>query len=743
MFSILVDRTQRRTFAFFAGSLAIIGLFCAGAALLALRDRFVERTAATLRTEARMVARALESVGRPTGEEAAADRRERLTEVARAVASGSESIGAIAILRARPGGWALVAEWARSGEPVASLQTGERDLADRSFDFSRDEAQRLPGTGLFESGQGVVVPLTARPTEGRLVLVARGRPSITDAHAGRFWFSVVSSVLFVSIVAGVTALALTTLLVGPRRLTVRNERGARVQGLRMLALELVFFVIVAGIIWIAVRLTVDELAAQRQLREFLRQEYALVRAEERLGLLAAQTDPPPVAFEGLMQGAVSADWSDVQGALQRAATLRARGDGSWRGAVTEASAALIRRMDVLRGRITDTTRRSESRGRHLQKLLLVLGVLSLSALGIVRVAARQQLDLSRAMEESDRLRAERESLLRALPVGVFTYRNGQVTYANDEWRRQVGPDEADRGSGLPRTIVDEDREELARGLERLLAHHGPNEFEFRVERGGIVRSYRCRGTVTPVPGEDADQILAFSLDITDVLAARRALEESHHELLAKNRLLNAALRDLEENLEAMVAGLVKAVEAKDPYTAGHSNRVMRYSMGIAERMGLHSHQLWVLQSGTLIHDIGKIGVPDAILTKPGALTPEEFAIVREHPQIGYLMVEGIPMFQECAPIVLWHHERLDGSGYPDGLVGDQIPLLVRIAAVADVFDAMTSDRAYRAGLSAERALEELRREVALGRLDGEIVKIFADNIEREGVLRSATKDRAA
>ncbi len=135
--------------------------------------------------------------------------------------------------------------------------------------------------------------------------------------------------------------------------------------------------------------------------------------------------------------------------------------------------------------------------------------------------------------------------------------------------------------------------------------------------------------------------------------------------------------------------------------------------------------------GTLIHDIGKIGIPDDILTKPSGLTTMEYDIIKTHSEVGYQMIQGIPMLRECAPIVRLHHERLDGSGYPLGIKGDQIPLLVRIAAVSDIFDAMTSNRAYRRGMPTRVAVDELRREAALHRLDSDVVEAFARAIMRQ------------
>ncbi len=215
------------------------------------------------------------------------------------------------------------------------------------------------------------------------------------------------------------------------------------------------------------------------------------------------------------------------------------------------------------------------------------------------------------------------------------------------------------------------------------------------------------------------------------------------EIEAANQILRETLGELQDNFEAMVQAWVRAVEAKDRYTAGHSERVMGYSIAIGRRLELTDHELRVLEMGTLIHDIGKIGIPDEILTKPSRLTDEEIAVIRTHPHVGFRMISNIPLFRECAPIVLWHHEKLDGSGYPDGLRGGEIPLLVRISTVADMFDAMTSARAYRDGMDAQAAFDILRKDAEKGALDPKIVEILAEIVNVEGVLWQSPMQDAA
>jgi hypothetical protein len=162
---------------------------------------------------------------------------------------------------------------------------------------------------------------------------------------------------------------------------------------------------------------------------------------------------------------------------------------------------------------------------------------------------------------------------------------------------------------------------------------------------------------------------------------------------------------LERGYTEVIVALVEAVEAKDPYTRGHTQRVAELSVLIGQELHLAPDQLRTLNQAAMLHDIGKIGIPDSILNKPGPLLPEEFAIIKDHPVRGHRIIEKVRSLQQELGGVRHHHERLDGSGYPDGLRGQEIPLHARIIAVADVFDALTSARPYRGPWPVERAIE--------------------------------------
>jgi len=182
-------------------------------------------------------------------------------------------------------------------------------------------------------------------------------------------------------------------------------------------------------------------------------------------------------------------------------------------------------------------------------------------------------------------------------------------------------------------------------------------------------------------------------------------------------------------LPPAVKSLIMATESKDVYTAGHNFRVTIYALSIAEEMGLPPEMCRALVMGTIVHDVGKIKIPDEILNKPGRLTPEERAIIEQHPVIGYEMCRKLGFMQDELEVIRHHHEKWDGSGYPDGLRGGEIPLLARIAAVADVYDAVTSSRSYRQAWTHEETMEYLRKETGV-HFDPVCVKAWISVCER-------------
>ncbi|WP_322488818.1 HD domain-containing phosphohydrolase [Chloroflexus sp.] len=230
-------------------------------------------------------------------------------------------------------------------------------------------------------------------------------------------------------------------------------------------------------------------------------------------------------------------------------------------------------------------------------------------------------------------------------------------------------------------------------------------------------------------------------------AAERHLIEVFASQIAA-ALDNARLyRTLKDQYEQMIAALAGAIEARDSYTYGHSRQVTRYAVRLAMELGLSEAEIERIHYAGLLHDIGKIGVRDDVLLKAGPLAAEELTQMRRHPQIGVRILEQIHGLRDILPLIAAHHERVDGNGYPLGLRGDEIPLGARILAVADAFEALTADRAYRAALDPEQALQVIQR----GRgshWDAQIVDVFVAMMRRERLweqsprLRQATRVQA-
>ena len=235
------------------------------------------------------------------------------------------------------------------------------------------------------------------------------------------------------------------------------------------------------------------------------------------------------------------------------------------------------------------------------------------------------------------------------------------------------------------------------------------------------------------------QALSYARDLKSAYESARAREKELGQ--ANERLRNGYQQSLQYAVDLKrtygrlqraifqsLLGLANALEAKDPYTRGHSARVAQLARQLALRMDLPSSMAETIAQAALLHDLGKIGVPESILRKSGPLTDDEWEIMRRHPVTGAQIVAPLEFFDDGAIIVRHHHERLDGSGYPDGLTGDGIPLGARIVAVADVYDALTSSRPYRPRWSHEDALEHLHRES--GRtLDPRVVALLGEVLE--------------
>lgn len=207
-----------------------------------------------------------------------------------------------------------------------------------------------------------------------------------------------------------------------------------------------------------------------------------------------------------------------------------------------------------------------------------------------------------------------------------------------------------------------------------------------------------------------------------------------------NEDLKEASQKLEKAYMESIETLRYTVEAKDPYTRGHSDRVSEYSVLIGKYLGLSEEDLHILRVGGLFHDIGKIGIPDSILLKPGKLTPDEYSEIKNHPAIGVHILSNAAIFKNIIPVVKHHHERYDGLGYPSKLKGDDIPYLARIAAVADTFDAMTSKRTYRDSLDLSIVKEEIEKNRRI-QFDPQIADVFLDILKNHYEEIQAIQDK--
>ena len=407
-------------------------------------------------------------------------------------------------------------------------------------------------------------------------------------------------------------------------------------------------------------------------------------------------------------------------------------EGSPRVSVLGQKLIQAAQQDVARvqGDLSEAGGRIQVENSHQTFRLTMSVVLGLVAIILISVVSRQEKRLEAALDENTLVQQEYKSLVGNLPIGMFAYSNGEVLFSNRAWGRSNGDD--------PDTVLDaihkDDRAVFDAALRQAEVDMEP--FSTTLKIVGKFETTHYEASCAPVTDSDGllRHLLIFCVDVTPLVSAKDEVQKKHREVEKKNRQLNAVFKQVEHSLHTTVETMIRAVEVKDPYTAGHSERVRQYCVWMGEHLSLSEYELKILSHGARIHDVGKIGIPDEILTKPSALTPDEFEVIKQHTVAGAKIVGNIEIFKDCVPIVRWHHERLDGSGYPDGLIGDEVPFLVRLVAVADMFDAMTSNRAYRNGMKTEDALRIISRDVADGKIDAIAFSALVDVIDQFGTV---------
>ena len=241
----------------------------------------------------------------------------------------------------------------------------------------------------------------------------------------------------------------------------------------------------------------------------------------------------------------------------------------------------------------------------------------------------------------------------------------------------------------------------------------------------------CRRVRSVRQAEPTYLIILTSLEAKEnsVAALRAGADDFIHKPFDREQLearLHVGNRIVSlQTSQTVVFTLARAVEARSAYTQGHAERVTRFALALAADIGLPEVDLNTLRSGGLLHDLGKISIPDMILNKPGPLTKEEYDVVKQHPLLGVEILKPLQSLKVALPLVRWHHERQDGNGYPDGLIGKEIPFLVRLLSVADFYDALKSVRPYRPALEHHTCLEIMQKDAADGGLDPALVAQFA------------------
>lgn len=293
--------------------------------------------------------------------------------------------------------------------------------------------------------------------------------------------------------------------------------------------------------------------------------------------------------------------------------------------------------------------------------------------------------------------------------------------------------------GLSKEVVEQTRLKIGQGISGMVAQNARPIFVENIETDSRFSQTNRPHYTTPsfisVPLKIKNKIIG----VVNVSNKKSPSELTERDLrlltiLADQAAISLENLELYQNLQQLymqtIQTLVQAIDAKDAYTKNHLNRATYYARAVAKEMHLPETMVRNIEWAALMHDIGKIGISEQILNKPGSLTVEERGVVRAHPVIGERIIAPVSFLADVSPLILYHHERYDGKGYPEGLIGEEIPLGSRIVSLIDAFDAMTSDRPYRRALTKKEAIEEMEKSSGT-QFDPRVVQIFLKILERE------------
>lgn len=332
------------------------------------------------------------------------------------------------------------------------------------------------------------------------------------------------------------------------------------------------------------------------------------------------------------------------------------------------------------------------------------------------------------------------------PDGQIVYSDepslvGQTFPIRDGLARALGGDSAAETSDL-----DAEENQFERDHGRLLEIYAPIRLKGTPEVAGVLEVYEDYGRIAAHTDETRRTIfVAVVAGVVTIYAVlfvvhrwgASIMGQQRDELLRQNAELEGKTGDLERSYYETLAALARALDQRDHATENHGRRVSELAIAVAREMGLGDAEVDDIGQAAIVHDIGKMTLPDAILSKPGPLTGDEWQHMRRHPEQGYEMLKDIPVLMKAAEIVYAHHERYDGKGYPRGLISDKIPIGSRIFAVVDTYDAITSDRPYREAASHQEAMQEILRCTGT-QFDPQVVRAFRQ-VERMGLVTARAR----